>query len=84
MATSFLDHLRRRGMDRPLPRAECGGAAAQGVKTAGGDREQAEWDFAFATGIECSNPVVVDAAGNRLRRDLLEECGHLRRFRDDL
>jgi beta-glucosidase/6-phospho-beta-glucosidase/beta-galactosidase len=84
MATSFLEYLRRRGMDRPLPRAECGGAAAQGVKPAGGDREQAAWDFAFATGIECSNPLVVDAGGNRLRRDLLEECGHLRRFRDDL
>src|SRR5438270_3184633 len=82
MATSFLDHLRQHGID--LASFGGGGAAAQGLKPAGGSPAQRAWDFAFATGIECSNPVITDANGNRLRRNLLEECGHLQRFRDDL
>src|SRR5687767_5698738 len=82
MPDSFLNSLQRHGIDGPAPRAECGGPAEQAKKPAG--RRHDGWDFAFATGIECSNPVVVDADGRRLRRDLLEECGHLRRWREDL
>ena len=37
--------------------------------------------FMFSTGIECSYPKV---DGGRLRRDLLEECGHYERWREDL
>ncbi|HEY8667582.1 MAG TPA: hypothetical protein VIL86_13020, partial [Tepidisphaeraceae bacterium] len=87
MTKSFLDQLRQHGMDGAVPRAECGGPAAQGAKPGGGGGgggDDQTWDFAFATGIECSNPVILDAGGHRLRRDLLEECGHLRRFREDL
>ena len=40
--------------------------------------------FAFATGIECSYPTIDDGRGGRLRRDLLEECGHYERWREDL
>src|SRR5438034_1328624 len=71
MPASFLDHLKRHGLDHPVAGKECGGPAAQGVKPAGGSAEQRAWDFAFATGIECSNPIVAGANGNRLRRDLL-------------
>jgi len=81
MADAFLDILRRRGIDGPLPRAGCGGPAAQAERPTGGD---SAWDFAFATGIECSNPSVVGADGKRIRRDLLEECGHYRHFKQDL
>src|SRR5437667_686855 len=93
MANSFLDFLRQHGVQGPLPRSGCGGPAAQGVRPGRrearqpkeqGEQGQREWDFAFATGIECSNPVVVDADGNRIRRNLLEECGHLGRWREDL
>jgi hypothetical protein len=35
----------------------------------------------FATGIECSNPTINNG---RIRRDLLDECGHYDRWRDDL
>src|SRR5437588_5974461 len=77
----FLDLLKRRGVDGPLPRPDSGGPAAQDVRPAGAART---WDFAFATGIECSNPSVADPNGGRLRRDLLEECGHYRHFREDL
>jgi hypothetical protein len=38
-------------------------------------------NFLFATGIECSAPTI---AQGRIRRDLLEECGHYARWRDDL
>jgi beta-glucosidase/6-phospho-beta-glucosidase/beta-galactosidase len=39
--------------------------------------------FVFATGIECSYPVIETAEG-RVRRDQMEECGHYERWRDDL
>ena len=79
---SFLDILRRHGAD-PGPAAEDrAGPAAQGVRPPGGERRP--WDFAFATGIECSNPRIVDPAAGPLRRDLLAECGHYRHFRKDL
>src|SRR5258707_9380917 len=79
---AFLGLLRQRGVDGPVPRSDCGGPAAQDVRPSGSARA---WDFAFATGIECSNPSVADPnGGGRLRRDLLEECGHYRYFREDL
>jgi beta-glucosidase/6-phospho-beta-glucosidase/beta-galactosidase len=37
--------------------------------------------FLFATGIECSAPTI---AGGRIRRDLLQECGHYDRWQEDL
>ena len=37
-------------------------------------------EFMFATGIECSNPTIQNG---RVRRDLLEECGHYARWRED-
>ena len=64
-----------------MPPLDRGGPAAQGQRP---PRRASGWDFAFATGIECSNPVVVDPNGGRLRRDLLEECGHYRHWREDL
>src|SRR5688572_14945114 len=70
----------RVGIDGPLPRGGCGGPAAQATRPAG----ERAWDFAFATGIECSNPLVANPAGGHLRRDLLDECGHYRHFREDL
>ena len=41
------------------------------------------WQFAWATGIECSNPTIDDGRGGTLRRDLLEECGHYRHVAED-
>jgi beta-glucosidase/6-phospho-beta-glucosidase/beta-galactosidase len=38
-------------------------------------------NFLFATGIECSAPTIQHG---RVRRDLLEECGHYERWREDL
>jgi beta-glucosidase/6-phospho-beta-glucosidase/beta-galactosidase len=40
--------------------------------------------FAFATGIECSYPVVTGRDGRSVRVDLLERCFHYRRWREDL
>jgi beta-glucosidase/6-phospho-beta-glucosidase/beta-galactosidase len=38
-------------------------------------------NFMFATGIECSYPMINNG---KIRRDLLEECGHYERFEEDL
>src|SRR4051794_15967634 len=81
MAEGFLEILERHG-EGAAPGSP--GPAAQGLKPhrhAPGDERR---EFAFATGIECSNPTIVDAAGRRVRRDLLEECGHYDRWREDL
>src|SRR5688500_16511650 len=78
MKQSFLDILQKRGGAVP---SNGGGPAAQGVRQG---REYRAWDFAFATGIECSNPRIADADGRSIRRDLLEECGHYRHLRQDL
>ena len=81
MPENFLDVLRKRGVDGPLPPPGRGGPAGQAVRPGG---ERRTWDFAFATGIECSNPRIINFDGRPLRRDLLEECGHYRHFRTDL
>src|SRR5688572_5621004 len=81
MPVSFLDRLKRYEVDGSSDCAACAGPAAQGLRPSD---ETREWDFAFATGIECSNPLVAGANGGHLRRDLLEECGHYRHWRDDL
>ena len=39
--------------------------------------------FLFATGIEGSNPVIVDAAGQRIRQDQMEASDHYRRWHED-
>ena len=82
MNRSFLDLIKQHGMEGP--RSHCGGPAAQGVKPGRDESHGHKWDFAFATGIECSNPTTVDANGRRLRRDLLQECGHYKYWREDL
>src|SRR5262249_15137379 len=40
--------------------------------------------FMFATGIECSAPVIAGRDGRRLRQDELATCGHYRSWREDL
>ena len=42
------------------------------------------WSFAFATGIECSNPIITGKDGRDVRRDQLAECHHYDRFKEDL
>jgi hypothetical protein len=81
MASNFLDVWRKHGAQGPLPRTGCGGPAAQGKRPRNGEGSKRDWDFGFATGIECSNPVVVDAKGNRIRRDLREEWPEMKNRR---
>ena len=76
-ATGFLDRIRRTLGDGVQGGDEHGGAAGrsgQGLPTGG------PGEFMFATGIECSYPRI--AGGTR--RDLLAECGHYDRWREDL
>ena len=79
MATeSFLDIIKRVDGDGNYSGDEFGGAAGSdgsGLPTG------ASGNFMFATGIECSNPTIENG---RVRRDLLEECGHYEKWREDL
>ena len=78
MAESFLPIIKRAHGNGGYAGDEHGGAAGQ----AGGGLPTGHADnFMFATGIECSNPTIDQG---RIRRDLLEECGHYARWRDDL
>ena len=52
-----------------------GGATGSGLPTS------SLGNFMFATGIECSNPTIQHG---RIRRDMLDECGHYTHWRKDL
>ena len=77
-AEGFLGVLERMQADQAPDGDRHGGARGEdgrGLPTGGAG------DFMFATGIECSYPTI---EGGRLRRDLLEECGHYARWQEDL
>ncbi|MEY2466071.1 MAG: hypothetical protein QOD03_592, partial [Verrucomicrobiota bacterium] len=78
---NFLDAIKHSDIEKLLPQGICAGTAAQAVKPAG---SLPAMEFGFATGIECSNPSIVGENGQRIRRDLLDECGHYQRWREDL
>src|SRR5260221_13412580 len=80
---TFLDILQRSDSEKLLPQGNCAGAAAQAMKPAGSVSSD-EMEFGFATGIECSNPNIAGEDGQRIRRDLLDECGHYDHCRADL
>ena len=84
MSSSFLDLLERHPSARREAEEGCGGPAAQGHRPEQGVGGETRWAFAFSTGIECSNPTIAGPDGRSLRRDLLEECGHYRLWREDL
>ena len=78
MAKSFLPIVKRVFGDGGYAGDEHGGAAGgsgSGLPTG------KPGEFMFATGIECSYPTIEHG---RVRRDLLEECGHYERWREDL
>ena len=77
-AQGFLDIVKRHRGDGDYAGDEHGGA---GGSDGSGLPTGAPGNFMFATGIECSNPTIDNG---RLRRDLLEECGHYERWREDL
>src|ERR1700751_276127 len=79
---TFLDTLGHTDVQQCLLSGVCGGPAAQAQKPAG--PSPAGLEFGFSTGIECSNPNIADANGNRLRREMLDECGHYKHWREDV
>ncbi len=82
---TFLDVLGRSKLEKLLPEGMSGCTAAQAVSPASQAPQVGDdFEFGLATGIECSNPTIADQNGRSLRRDLLEECGHYRRWREDL
>src|SRR4051812_42460530 len=83
MRENFLDVLKRSDLEKLLPQGLCAGAAAQAQKPSGNLPAEGR-EFGFATGIECSNPTIAGPNGDRIRRDMLDECGHYERWREDL
>ncbi len=78
MAGSFLDIIKRELGDGGYAGDEFGGASGadgSGLPTG------SPGEFAFATGIECSYPTIGQGS---IRRDMLAECGHYDRWREDL
>jgi beta-glucosidase/6-phospho-beta-glucosidase/beta-galactosidase len=74
----FLDIVKRVQGDGDYAGDQHGGGAGQ---SGSGLPTGAPGEFMFATGIECSYPTIDNG---RTRRDLLEECGHYERWREDL
>ena len=77
MANGFLDIINRKFGDGNYGGDEYGGASGA---TGRGLPTGSPGEFAFATGIECSNPRI---ANGTIRRDQLAECGHYDRWRED-
>ena len=77
MAQGFLDIINRKFGDGGYGGDEYGGAAGA---SGSGLPTGSAGEFAFATGIECSNPRI---ANGRIRRDQLAECGHYDRWCED-
>jgi len=74
----FLDIIKQTQGDGNYPGDEHGGASGsdgRGLPTGKAG------NFMFATGIECSYPTIEHG---KVRRDLLEECGHYKHWRKDL
>jgi len=78
--TSFLDAVRRTRGDDYAGDQYGGAAGADGRGLPTGH----SGNFMFATGIECSAPIITGPDGRPLRRDLIAETGHDVRFREDL
>ncbi len=75
--TSFLQRIRARHPDGEYAGDQRGGGAGEdgsGLPT--GSHEA----FRFASGIECSYPLIQHGS---VRRDMLAECGHYERWRED-
>ncbi len=78
MSQGFLDIIKRELGDGGYDGDQYGGADGEdgtGLPRGG------PGEFMFATGIECSAPMIDNG---RIRRDLLEECGHYTHWKTDL
>ena len=78
--TNFLTEIRRARGDQYDGDQYGGAAGADGHGLPTGT----PGNFLFATGIECSAPMIAGPDGRPLRRDLLVEAHHDTRFREDL
>jgi beta-glucosidase/6-phospho-beta-glucosidase/beta-galactosidase len=75
---AFLDSIKKHFGDGTYAGDEFGGAGGQDGSGFPADNPG---NFMFATGIECSYPMVQHGT---VRRDQLRECGHYDRYKEDL
>ncbi len=80
MSNSFLDIVTKQLGSSDYSGDQYGGA---GGSDGSGLPDSYAGNFLFATGIECSYPTI-EKDGYRIRRDLLEECGHYKNYKQDL
>ncbi len=77
MSKSFLTIVRQKYGDMPFDGDQYGGGDGQ---SGSGLPRLSDNNFMFATGIECSYPTI---DGKKIRRDMLAECGHYDRWKED-
>lgn len=77
-AKGFLDIIKKELGDGNYAGDQYGGASGS---SGSGLPSSYAGNFLFATGIECSYPTIDNG---KIRRDLLEECGHYKHWRKDL
>ncbi len=78
---SFLDIVKKKHGASDYAGDQYGGA---GGSDGSGLPDSYAGNFLFATGIECSYPTIKSRNGRgKTRRDLLEECGHYKRWKED-
>lgn len=78
MAKGFLEIIKEKVGDGNYAGDQYGGASGS---TGSGLPDSYAGNFLFATGIECSYPMIDNG---RTRRDQLEECGHYKFWRQDI
>ena len=80
MSKSFLDIVKQNLGESDYSGDQYGGASGM---DGSGLPDSYRGNFLFATGIECSYPTI-EKNGKTVRRDLLEECGHYKNWKQDL
>ena len=75
---NFLNHIKKKFGDSNYEGDQFGGAAGN---DGSGLPLKNPGNFMFATGIECSYPTIKHG---KVRRDLLRECDHYNRYKEDL
>lgn len=79
MAQSFLKFVYKEFGENPYYEGDQYGGA--GGSDGSGLPQKNAGNFMFATGIECSYPTINNG---KIRRDLLDECGHYDHWKEDL
>ena len=79
----ILDSVKKGHKNNPNAKVALPVLDTKDLKSDSQSTEQEKWGFMFATGIECSSPVITGKNGQDVRRDQLAECHHYEYFKED-